>query len=98
MKILNRDDAVELGRPAAVAIGVFDGVHLGHQHLLGELRRIADEEDLLTVAVVPDRHPSPIVPPDEPPKLLTDLPQRIEIGRAPCRESMCQSVYISLFT
>src|SRR3546814_10891663 len=34
MRILTRVDAVELGRPAAVAIGVFAGVHLGHQHLL----------------------------------------------------------------
>ncbi|HEY9557207.1 MAG TPA: bifunctional riboflavin kinase/FAD synthetase [Acidimicrobiales bacterium] len=82
MKILNRDDAVELGRPAAVAIGVFDGVHLGHQHLLGELRRIADEEGLLTVAVVPDRHPSTIVQPDELPRLLTDLPQRFDLLEA----------------
>src|SRR3546814_15391113 len=82
MKILNRDDAVELGRPAAVAIGVFDGVHLGHQHLLGELRRIADEEGLLTVAVVPVRHPSTIVQPDELPRLLTELPQRLALLEA----------------
>src|SRR3546814_12707100 len=50
MKILNRDDAVELGRPAAVATRVFDGVHLGPHTVLGELRRITDEEHPLPAA------------------------------------------------
>src|SRR3546814_13095701 len=43
---------------------------------------IADEEGLLTVAVVPGRHPSTIVQPDELPRLLTDLPQRFDLLEA----------------
>ena len=33
-------------KKSVVAIGNFDGVHLGHQHLLSQARDIADREDL----------------------------------------------------
>jgi riboflavin kinase / FMN adenylyltransferase len=69
-------------RPAegsAVAIGVFDGVHLGHQHVLAEARRLAAERRALSAVVTFDRHPAAVVRPESAPKLLTDLDQRIEL-------------------
>lgn len=70
---------VDLGRPTVVAVGVFDGVHLGHRMLLEEVRRIASESDLRSVVVMPDRHPATIVRPEELPRLLTGIPQRLEL-------------------
>jgi riboflavin kinase/FMN adenylyltransferase len=69
-------------RPAegsAVAIGVFDGVHLGHQHVLAEARRLAAERRALSAVVTFDRHPAAVVRPESAPKLLTDLDQRLEL-------------------
>jgi riboflavin kinase / FMN adenylyltransferase len=63
----------------AVAIGVFDGVHLGHQHVLAEGRRLAAERRARSAVVTFDRHPAAVVRPESAPKLLTDLEQRLEL-------------------
>jgi len=64
---------------SAVTIGVFDGVHLGHQLLIGEARRLAAELGARSTVVTFDRHPAAVVRPESAPKLLTDLEQRIEL-------------------
>src|SRR5919199_6793736 len=63
----------------AVTIGAYDGVHLGHQAVLRELRRLADARGLETVVVTFDRHPATVVRPESAPKLLTDLDQKLEV-------------------
>ena len=63
----------------AVTIGAYDGVHLGHQALLAELRRLATERALTTVVVTFDRHPASVVRPESAPRLLTDLNQKLEV-------------------
>ncbi|MGH9226088.1 MAG: bifunctional riboflavin kinase/FAD synthetase [Acidimicrobiales bacterium] len=60
----------------AVTIGAYDGVHLGHQAVLRELRRLAGGRE--TVVVTFDRHPATVVRPESAPKLLTDLDQKLE--------------------
>ena len=62
-----------------MAIGVFDGVHLGHQHVLADARRLAAERRALSAVVTFDRHPAAVVRPESAPKLLTDLDQRLEL-------------------
>ncbi|MBI4301188.1 MAG: bifunctional riboflavin kinase/FAD synthetase [Chloroflexi bacterium] len=44
-----------------LTIGVFDGVHLGHQHLIKELKRRADAEDVLSVVVTFNQHPRSVL-------------------------------------
>jgi riboflavin kinase / FMN adenylyltransferase len=66
-------------RPRRIAVGVFDGVHLGHQHVLAEARRLAAERRALSAVVTFDRHPAAVVRPESAPKLLTDLDQRLEL-------------------
>src|SRR5829696_9542405 len=64
---------------SAVAIGVFDGVHLGHRHVLADTRRLAAEHRAASVVLTFDRHPASVVRPESAPLLLTDLEQRLEL-------------------
>ncbi len=63
--------------PAAVAIGTFDGVHRGHQHVLARTREMADGAPV--VAVTFDPHPMAVVRPDREPRKLTTLERRVEL-------------------
>lgn len=45
------------GRPSAVCVGVFDGMHLGHRALLGRLAREARSRGLVSMAVTFEPHP-----------------------------------------
>jgi riboflavin kinase / FMN adenylyltransferase len=63
----------------AVTIGAYDGVHLGHRHVIGELERMARERSISTAVVTFDRHPATVVRPGSAPYLLTDLDQKLEL-------------------
>jgi len=56
-------------RPRRLAVGEFDGVHLGHRAVIG------DADTVLTF----DPHPRAVVAPDAAPKLLTPLPVKADI-------------------
>ncbi|KRL90772.1 riboflavin biosynthesis protein RibF [Lactobacillus kalixensis] len=43
-----------------LALGFFDGVHLGHQHLISVAKEIADEKNLPLAVMTFDRHPSEV--------------------------------------
>ncbi len=60
-----------------VVIGVFDGVHKGHQGLLTKATSIADGRKI--IALTFDPHPTAIFAPDRAPTMLTTLPDRIEL-------------------
>src|ERR1700722_8133210 len=64
---------------SAVTIGAYDGVHLGHRALLGELASRAQAGGLCTTVVTFDRHPATVVRPESAPKLLCDLDQKLEL-------------------
>jgi riboflavin kinase / FMN adenylyltransferase len=60
----------------ATTIGFFDGVHRGHQAVLGRTVEDAAERGLTPVAVTFDRHPREILTPGTAPKLLTTLERK----------------------
>jgi len=64
---------------AAVTIGAYDGVHLGHRHLLRVLHELARARGLSTEVVTFDRHPATVVRPESAPPVLTDLDQKLEL-------------------
>jgi riboflavin kinase/FMN adenylyltransferase len=63
-------------KEVAVAVGVFDGVHLGHQKLLEELKTLAGRLSAHPVAVTFHPHPRELLRPEAPPALL--LPPSIK--------------------
>ena len=60
-----------------VVIGVFDGVHKGHQALLNRAKDIADGRSI--IALTFDPHPTTVFAPDKAPTMLTTLADRVEL-------------------
>ncbi len=67
------------GESAVVTIGAYDGVHLGHQAVIAEVRRIAAERGAKSAVVTFDKHPALVVRPESAPQSLTDLDQKLEM-------------------
>lgn len=65
-------------QPIAVTIGNFDGVHLGHQALLDELRAVAQQRGLRTAVVIFEPHPREFFTPQQAPVRLTSLREKLE--------------------
>jgi phosphoribosyl 1,2-cyclic phosphate phosphodiesterase len=65
--------------PTVVSIGNFDGVHRGHQWLLNEIQRSATAIDAKSVAVTFDPHPSRFLRSRDTLKLITPMPERLEL-------------------
>jgi len=62
---------------SVVVIGVFDGVHKGHQLLLNRAKEIAAGRTI--IALTFDPHPTTVFAPDKTPTLLTTLADRVEL-------------------
>jgi riboflavin kinase/FMN adenylyltransferase len=62
-----------------VSIGNFDGVHRGHQHVLGRMTERARELKAKSLVLTFDPHPIRILRPDHAPRLLTPLPQKLRL-------------------
>ncbi len=62
-----------------VTIGAYDGVHLGHQAVIAEVRREAAARGAKSAVITFDRHPAEVVRPESAPRLLTDLDQKLEL-------------------
>ncbi len=65
-------------QPAVVAIGMFDGVHLGHQAVVSEARKLATELGLACVVFTFVTHPRTVLRPDTPIPLLTTWEEKSE--------------------
>ena len=67
------------GRPVVVALGTFDGVHLGHRAVLGQARAAASALGGRSVALTFDPHPRQVIAPPAGPFLLTTLEERLQL-------------------
>jgi riboflavin kinase/FMN adenylyltransferase len=74
-------DLASLPGPLFLAIGVFDGVHLGHQAVLGRALQDARAAGGTAVAVTFDPHPVRVLRPDQAPRLLTSTPHKLRLIR-----------------
>lgn len=62
----------EFDAPGCVAaLGTFDGVHMGHAHLVRETVKLAREMGIPAAALTFDRHPLSLIRPEATPKALT---------------------------
>ncbi|MGB2695319.1 MAG: bifunctional riboflavin kinase/FAD synthetase [Dehalococcoidia bacterium] len=82
------------GRPSAVTLGKFDGVHRGHQHLVGVLLEHARANDLASVVVTLHPHPITVLRPGTLVTYLCSLEERV----AHLREQGVDRVGVLSFT
>ena len=78
MKLIHA--ANELGngsRKVCLAIGVFDGVHLGHQQIIRQTIADARQHDAVALVVTFDQHPNAIVAPDKTPPQIFSRSQKL---------------------
>jgi riboflavin kinase/FMN adenylyltransferase len=65
------------GRKVCLAIGFFDGVHLGHQQVIRQTLTDARQHEAIALVITFDRHPNTVVAPSRVPPLIYSLPQKL---------------------
>lgn len=79
MRILHGLDAIdEISTPTVLTLGVFDGLHLGHQSIMKILAQRGADLDCVPTVITFDPHPRAVLHPETAPPLLQTLQQRIE--------------------
>ncbi|MGI4853188.1 MAG: riboflavin biosynthesis protein RibF [Janthinobacterium lividum] len=68
--------------PSVVTIGNFDGVHCGHQSVIREVVGRAHQRKAKAVLVTLDPHPTKVLRPEHPLRLITGLEQKLELLQA----------------
>jgi riboflavin kinase / FMN adenylyltransferase len=79
MIVRSLHDLPQFPRRTVLAIGNFDGVHRGHQAVLQQVRECASAIGAASLAVTFDPHPVRVLRPDQAPKLITPLPQKLDL-------------------
>jgi riboflavin kinase/FMN adenylyltransferase len=69
----------EIQGPVVIAAGVFDGMHPGHQAVLGDALRESEKIGAIPVALSFDPHPATVLRPDAVPGLLTPTPFKLQL-------------------
>ncbi|MFI6819468.1 bifunctional riboflavin kinase/FAD synthetase [Micromonospora sp. NPDC050187] len=83
---------------SVVTIGVFDGVHRGHQATIGHAVARARELDVRSVVVTFDPHPAEVVRPGSHPAVLTEPARKAELVEALGVDVLCVVPFTSEFS
>ncbi len=79
MNVFSTPSDLDAGtRRVCIAIGVFDGVHLGHQQVLRQTLEDARQCEGIPVAVTFDRHPAAIVAPGKEPPMIYSVARKLD--------------------
>lgn len=80
MRVLHSiEELTEVSGPVFLAIGVFDGVHLGHRAVIQRALSDAKQNGGRVVAVTFDPHPARVLRPEKAPRLLTATQHKLEL-------------------
>jgi riboflavin kinase/FMN adenylyltransferase len=77
MKVFRNEAEYSLG-PSVVALGTFDGVHIGHQALIRRAMEMAKDMNAACVVCTFDRHPLSVISPERAPQALLPLHENLK--------------------
>src|SRR5512135_1141034 len=78
MKVVHHPRELLSGnRKTCLAIGFFDGVHLGHQQIVRQTVTDARQHEAVALVITFDRHANTVVAPNRVPPLIYSLPQKL---------------------
>jgi len=77
MKIFHGTDNANITRSTVLTLGVFDGLHLGHQQIMQTVVSRAAAVNAVPTAITFDPHPRSVLYPENAPPLLQTLDQRL---------------------
>ncbi|HEX8456665.1 MAG TPA: bifunctional riboflavin kinase/FAD synthetase [Pyrinomonadaceae bacterium] len=78
MKLFHGTDNAEIERPTVLTLGVFDGLHLGHQLIMRTVVERARAINCVPTVITFDPHPRAVLHPESAPPLLQTFDQKIE--------------------
>jgi riboflavin kinase/FMN adenylyltransferase len=74
---------------SVVTVGVFDGVHRGHQRIVARATQVAARLDLPVVVITFDPHPAEVIRPGSHPPLLCTVRHRVQLLAAAGSDAVC---------
>lgn len=77
MKIFHGTENANISKPTVLTLGVFDGLHLGHQRIMRNVVERAKSVNAVPTAITFDPHPRAVLHPESAPPLLQTLDQRL---------------------
>jgi len=78
MRLFHGTDNAEIQRPTVLTLGVFDGLHLGHQLIIRTVVERAHAVGAVPTVITFDPHPRAVLHPESAPPLLQTLDQKVE--------------------
>ena len=78
MRLFHGTDNAEITRPTVLTLGVFDGLHLGHQLVMSTVVERARATGAVPTVITFDPHPRAVLHPESAPPLLQTFDQKIE--------------------
>ncbi len=78
MRLFHGTDNAEIQRPNVLTLGVFDGLHLGHQLIMRTVVERAHAVGAVPTVITFDPHPRAVLHPESSPPLLQTLDQKVE--------------------
>jgi riboflavin kinase/FMN adenylyltransferase len=78
MRLFHGTDNAEIQRPTVLTLGVFDGLHLGHQLIMRTVVERAKAVGAVPTVITFDPHPRAVLHPESAPPLLQTFDQKIE--------------------
>ena len=78
MRLFHGTDNAEIQRPAVLTLGVFDGLHLGHQLVMRTIVERAQAISAMPTVITFDPHPRAVLHAESAPPLLQTLDQKVE--------------------
>lgn len=78
MRLFHGTDNADIQRPTVLTLGVFDGLHLGHQWIMQTVVQRAHAIGAVPTVITFDPHPRAVLHPESAPPLLQTFDQKIE--------------------